>query len=116
MTVATFLDSINDRLEDVIERVQVLSHDLDERELNRRPDPKHWSMGQIFEHMVMGVEGYLPSMRSAVQEALRQGVDRDVSHTWFGRMIIKASGPGSNTPVPKALIPSEGPHQLKLVE
>jgi hypothetical protein len=116
VTSGALLESVSDRLEDLVERVQVLSQGLDDAAMNRKPDPKRWSIGQIFDHMIMGAEGYLPKIREALQSSRREGVEREVNHTWFGRLVIKAAGPSSNAPAPKQLVPGSGPYRREIID
>jgi hypothetical protein len=116
MTSGAFLESIVDRMEDLVERVQVLSHDVDDRSLNLKPDSKRLSMGQIFEHMILGAQEYVANTRSALQSSTREGVEREFNHTWFGKFIIKAAGPKGSAPMPKALVPGPGPFRKEIID
>lgn len=116
MTNSLFLQSIVDRLEDSIERVQALSGVFDESSLNWRPDPKHWSCAQIFQHMLVASESYVPEIEKALSGKARSAADPEVVHSWFGRIVIRAAGPSGNTPVPKKLTPRPGPYRADIVE
>ena len=116
MIASVFLQSIIERLEDLIARVEVISKGMTDSNLNFKPGPTQWSAGQIFEHMMVGVDGYLPEMRSLVNTTNKSGSDLEVVHSWFGKFLIKASGPSSSAPVPKKMRPGEGPHSRSILE
>jgi hypothetical protein len=116
VTDGALLESVISRLEDLVQRVQILSQGIGERELNAKPIPKRWSIGQTFEHMILGAQDYVANVRTALANTRREGVEREVSHTWFGRIIIRGAGPTGNAPVPKPLIPEDGPYRKDVVD
>jgi hypothetical protein len=62
-----------------------------------------WSPAQILEHMMIANRAYLPVIEEKVREGKRG--DTPIAHSWFGRLLVKASGPGGNAPAPRILRP-----------
>jgi hypothetical protein len=116
MIASVFLQSVIERLDDLIARVQVVSKSMSDRDLNQKTDAKHWSAGQIFEHMLISTDAYLPEMKRLVGSTNKCGSDLEVVYSWFGRFIIKAAGPSGNAPVPKKMVPGNGPHSKAEVD
>jgi hypothetical protein len=115
MVCSTFLEDIAARTEKLIGRAHAATVGLSEEALNGKPGPKEWSIAQIFEHVRIANEAYLPAMQRAAEQA-NFGRDVEVRHTLFGSLLIKASGPSGNAPAPKRLIPGEGPFERDVVE
>ena len=92
-------------MEGLIGRVQLIDSTLDTKALNWRPEDRPWSSGQILDHMNLAVAPYLDTLTPAITGARRCEADPDVVHSWFGQLLIKASGPSGNAPAPKKLHP-----------
>jgi hypothetical protein len=116
MIASIFLQSVIERLDDLLARIEVISKGMTDPDLNYRPDPKHWTAGQIFEHMLISTDGYLPEMKKLISSTTKSGSDLEIVHSWFGRFLIKAAGPSGNAPVPKKMVPSNGPHSHAVIE
>ena len=103
-------------MEEQIERGRAVGRKLDVSGLNFKPDPKRWSAGQIFEHMMLANAYYLPVMKAAIEGAPRSKSGDVVQHTWFGRFVIKGAGPDGNAPAPKSLHPRGGSFDTTVVD
>lgn len=105
-----------DRIEDAVERIQAISKDLNDQQLNWKPDPKRWSIGQTFDHMLIAANPYLPEIKLALATAQRAPADPEVEHSWFGKFVIRAAGPKGNAPVPKSMVPGSGVYRHEIVD
>ncbi|HVT12942.1 MAG TPA: DinB family protein [Fimbriimonadaceae bacterium] len=106
MTASLFLQSVADRIEDMVEQVQDLSKTLTDAQLNWKPHPKRWSVGQTLDHMLIAADPYVSQIKEALGKVHRVSGDPEVLHTFFGKLIIRGAGPSGNAPVPKAMVPS----------
>lgn len=82
---------------------------LNEEQLNWRPAPGSWSVGQCLEHLCITNEAYLP----AIVEALREKADAPVQQIvpgafggWFLRNFIEPSAKGKRAPAPPKIRPT----------
>jgi len=73
-------------------------------------------MAQIFEHMLMAINSYIPEIKGVLVSTVRSPADPDVTHTWFGKIIIRGAGPSGKAPVPKSLVPGTGPYREDIVD
>ncbi|HSI73827.1 MAG TPA: DinB family protein [Fimbriimonas sp.] len=116
MICSTFLEEIESRLADLVNRARSHQVSLSNAQLNWSPGKDLWSIGQIYEHMRLANVKYLPLMEEGVGAA-RYGRETDqVRHSLVGKMIAKAAGPGTNVPAHPAMIPSAGPFDQKVIE
>jgi hypothetical protein len=90
---------------------------LTEEQINWKPTPDEWSIGQIFEHTLKGNLKYRAAIESALASA-PPGENPRYSSGFMGRLLIRALKPGSNmyAPVPKVLEPTEGPFRPDIVQ
>jgi hypothetical protein len=90
-------------------RAVKLAKPLTAVQLNWRPSPAEWSIGQCLDHLLVANRVYLPPISEALQHAPRRTVD-EITPGWFGRWFIrsfiapspaskKAKAPGKITPV-----------------
>jgi hypothetical protein len=115
MECSDFLQSIERRLEDQISRGRLVGQSTSPDQLNWTPEPKKWSIAQIYEHMMLAGAGYLPTIKSGIDKA-RKMESSPVKHSFFGRFIIRGAGPQGNVPAPKQLRPKPGPYTPDIVE
>jgi len=111
---SVFLDTVQAQIRAVLERGRALGEDIPTDELNWQPAPERWSIGQIYDHMNLATDSYIPPMQKAI-EAGAKGSDLEAINTWFGKLVIKSSGPAGNAPVPKKLAPGEGPFNRTVI-
>ena len=91
------LDNIRTGLEDVTQRAQATFGELNERQLNWRPDAKRWSVAQCFDHLLAADR----LMVRAAQDAINQVRARTLWQrlpiwpSMFGRLLIRSQAPGA---------------------
>ena len=110
-----FIDDVEQRLVDGINRGRDAGHSVTPDQLNWCPGPSKWSMAQIFEHMMLANAGYLPTIRNAIDSSAKDQ-QRQVKHTFFGKLIIRGAGPQGNAPAPKQLVPGPGPYTPDIID
>lgn len=115
MQCSELLKSVEDRFVDQLARGREVAKRLREEDLNRSPGPGKWSIGQIFEHMILSALSYEQTMKSAVETAAK-GASAEIRHTMFGKFIIKSAGPEGNSPAPKPFVPKNDHHTMQIVE
>ena len=70
------------------QRARALAKTLTSRQLNWKPGPDEWSIGQCLEHLSSTNEVYVPAMSSALA-ARPLAVVSEISPGWFGRWFIR---------------------------
>lgn len=78
-------------VEESIRRIRALRDELAYLQIGWRPPDGGWSIGQVFEHLILTDTPYLENMRAAMHGAQRGGVDWKPS--FMGGMIIRAVSP-----------------------
>jgi hypothetical protein len=70
---------------------------LRDDQLNWRPDPNRWSVGECFDHMNITGGLLLPGIEEAIASGWERGVASEgpFSYGWPGRMFIESMQPGS---------------------
>ena len=104
------------RNEKLVNRLLLAVEGLDEETLNRSSVSGVWSPAQVVEHMVLAHPPYLKTITDALPRAIADRGDSPVSHSFFGRLILKGVGPGGKAPVPKALRARETRVPLSIVD
>jgi len=69
------------------DRARHLIAGLTAEQLNWRPSPSAWSIGQCLEHLAIGSELYLPPMAKALRDKPPSAVP-EITPGWFGRWFI----------------------------
>lgn len=108
MTSNELVDSVSNRLASLESRVEAAFARLDDEAANRPLPPSNWSAYQILDHLMKTNAPYIPALKAAIAAA-PDGGDQDATFSWFGKLLIKAAGPGGNAPAHKQLIPAPGP-------
>jgi len=67
---------------------QVVTSGLTEEQLNWRPAPGSWSVGQCLEHLCITNEAYLPAI-SAALEGKPEAPAEQITPGWFGRWFLR---------------------------
>ena len=92
------------------ERAKELVIGLDPEQLNWRPQPGAWSVGQCLEHLCIANEAYLPAISSSLVGKPVSAV-QDITPGWFGRWFIKSfiepSPQTKRAKAPKKIVPGE---------
>ena len=110
-----FLDLIERRLSDQIERGRTASHATTAEQVNWIPEPKKWSIAQILEHMMLANAPYLMTIKNGIAAAAKDPSAR-LKHTLFGKAIMRGAGPQGNVPAPKKLHPAPGPYTPDIID
>ena len=71
------------------QRAIALARGLTVEQLNWKPRPDQWSVGQCLEHLCISGEVYLPPIASALKNRPRAPVDR-ITPGWFGAWFIRS--------------------------
>lgn len=78
-------------VQESIGRIRALRAELAYLQIGWRPPDGGWSIGQVFEHLILTDTPYLENMRTVLPGAKRGGADWKPSFT--GAMIIRAVSP-----------------------
>ena len=92
----------------ITEHAQSLTAGLDDHQLSWRPPNGGWSIGQIFEHLVVVNDSYLERIRPLVRraDALRTRIaDAQWRPTLMGRMLVNAFHSTRKLPAPRMYRP-----------
>ena len=91
------------------QRATALVKPLSVQQLNWKPSPGQWSVGQCLEHLCVANELYVPAIASALVDPPR-GAVQDITPGWFGRWFIRSYiAPSSETRrgrAPRKIVPS----------
>jgi hypothetical protein len=113
---ASFLTDFERRLTEQMRRAKAAASGLSVDELNRKHSGRDWSIAQIFDHLMISTAPYLDCMSRAIEGAPRSTVGGEINFSMLGSFIIRAAGPGPNTPAPKKLHPGGGPYGKDIVD
>jgi hypothetical protein len=69
-------------------RATALAKDLTARQLNWRPAPGAWSIGQCLDHLCAANDVYLPALSTALADR-RDAPIEEIAPGWFGRWFIR---------------------------
>lgn len=99
-------------------RAERLAKALSREQLNWRPRPDAWSVGQCLEHLCVANEVYLPTISTSLQ-GRRWSPVQEIAPGWFGRWFIRKyiepSSETRRTRAPKKIEPGKqvGPSILE---
>lgn len=92
-------------------RMRDLVGGLSRAQLNFRPAPKAWSVGQCLDHLVVSMRVYLGPLERSLEKAAahgREGGEPYGRGTWIGRFLVDAlRKPGKRYPAPPSFRPRE---------
>jgi hypothetical protein len=77
-----------DGFNDADRRASALARRLSAAQLNWKPSPHQWSIGQCLDHLLVASEVYLPPMSRALDGRDPSPVD-DITPGWLGRFFIR---------------------------
>jgi len=90
------------------QRAIALARGLSVEQLNWKPRPESWSVGQCLEHLCISGEVYLPPIAKALNNRQRSPVEQ-ITPGWFGawfiRTYIAPSPVTKKAPAPKKIRP-----------
>lgn len=91
-------------------RAERVARTLARDELNWRPRPDAWSVGQCLEHITIGNELYLDAIEAALTRNLNTGPVQDVTpgafSRWFIRAYIEPSAQTKRATAPRKITPA----------
>jgi hypothetical protein len=91
-------------------RAERLGKALTAAQLNWRPRPDAWSIGQCLQHLCVTNEVYLPAISTSLEDRRRSRV-QEIVPGWFGRWFIRKfiapSSEGSRTSAPQKIVPDD---------
>ena len=91
-------------------RAESLAKTLTSEQLNWRPKPDVWSVGQCLQHLWLSNEVYLPAISTSLKGRQRARV-QEITPGWFGRWFIwnyvEASSESRRTRAPRKIEPDE---------
>jgi hypothetical protein len=70
-------------------RAIALAKPLTPEQLNWKPAPDQWSVGQCLEHLAIAIEVYLPPIADALASAHPGHGADEITPGWFGRWFIR---------------------------
>lgn len=76
-----------DGLNDADRRATALARGLSGDQLNWKPSPDRWSIGQCLDHLLVSTEVYLPTMSNALDGRDSSPVEV-ITPGWLGRLFI----------------------------
>jgi hypothetical protein len=92
------------------QRADSLAKTLSAEQLNWRPRPDVWSVGQCLQHLWLSNEVYLPAISTSLKGRQRARV-QEITPGWFGRWFIRnyveASSESRRTRAPRKIEPDE---------
>lgn len=114
------LGELQVQLEASDHEAQALLRDLDEEQLNWRPDERSWSIAQCIDHLNVTNRVYLVPIRHAIEEARRKGVVRKgpIHPGFFGRWFVATlePPPKRKLPAPRKIVPAVRKGKAELIE
>jgi hypothetical protein len=72
------------------QRAVVLAKPLSLNQLNWKPSPGEWSIGQCLDHLCVANDVYLAAMEKGLQGRAR-GTAQEIAPGWFGRWFIRTA-------------------------
>jgi hypothetical protein len=75
-----------------------------------------WSVGKVLKHLCMADEPYLDAVETALANPRAAAGSDNYRHTLVGKLLIRASGPGANTPAPKFMVPPDASYSKEIIE
>ena len=79
-------------------------------QLNWKPNPRSWSIGQVMDHLIVSNSLYFPTFELIISGKKRTNIWEKIGlfRKFFGRFLINGLTPGSdqNIQAPKAFIPT----------
>lgn len=86
------VDQILRELDDATAKMHRLADPLSEDQLNRRPAPERWSVGECLLHLITTNDAYIPALQQAKQRA--RGAKSDSYEIgWFASWFVRSLEP-----------------------
>ena len=114
------LREIQSQLEASDREAHALFRELDEEQLNWRPDERSWSIAQCLDHLNVANRLYLAPMLQAIEEARRKGAVRKgpIHPGFIGRWFVASMEPPPKRklPAPRKIVPAVRKEKSELIE
>lgn len=114
LTQDEFLDAQCEALRDLAQRCFAEFGELVDSQINWRPGPGKWSIGQCLDHLRVSGDLYLEAMTSAIAEAPGPPATQ-YKPTFVGRLLVANVGPNAWLPVPVPPLFEPGPGPIPRV-
>jgi DinB superfamily len=96
------------QLDDIERRARAIASDLDDSAMAWTPPAGGWSIGQVFEHLVLGNVIYFPPMRALLARGRPAGA-RPWQPSFSGRLLIGSLISPRKLPAPARIRPGPKP-------
>ncbi|MDQ3811385.1 MAG: DinB family protein [Chloroflexota bacterium] len=119
MTQRSHVARLLDEVDAIDERITSLTAGLDDRQLNWQPPDGGWSIGQVFEHLVVANDSYLDRIWPLVREdnaPRHTSVQAEWRPTLMGRMLVGSFRSPRKLPAPRIYRPSAQPRARVVAE
>lgn len=114
------LQALRAKLEASDREAHALLHDLNEEQLNWRPDERSWSVAQCLDHLNVANRAYLAPMLGAVERARRAGDVQlaPIRPGFLGRWFVSTlePPPKRRLPAPGKIVPALRKGRAELTE
>ena len=87
--MADWTQRLLSELDDSDRRAEKVARGLTAEQLNWRPRPDAWSVGQCLDHLYAANQVYLPAISASLQERRESRVE-EIALPWFGRWFIRS--------------------------
>lgn len=115
MNSDAFLEKIAEQAQDQVNRARVIMESIDDATINRVPEGNLWTVGQVFDHMIIANTPYLAVIEEKLSTTKKTGAG-EIKHSWLGNFLMKAAGPEGNAPAPKFMIPANPPTSRERID
>lgn len=112
------LDEYGRQYEVIAGDVRALAAPLSQEQLDWRPEPNRWSIGECLQHLHLGHHPYLPVIERAIADGWERGlVGGGARYGWLDRWFIRnlESPPKRRMKAPKKLQPASSRPKDELV-
>src|SRR5215213_4123 len=109
---------MNDDVASVVKQIETIAVDaervfgsLSPTQLNWKPGPERWSVGQCFDHLITANQSYFPAIDNVIEGRRQSSVWQKLPLLpgLWGKLLIKALDPSSTRRVkaPKRFLPAQ---------
>ena len=100
MTQNEFLKSLSEHLDRNKDRIEKSFYYLQEEDLNKKPDPRTWSISQNIEHLNLTHTHYLKQLQALESKVKDHDIDPPFYHSLKGRFFIRGMAPKDGGVIP----------------
>ncbi|MCB0395383.1 MAG: DinB family protein [Flavobacteriales bacterium] len=90
-----YYDEVRDRIGSLTDQVQLLFSHLTGEQLNTKPEPGRWSIGECLDHLITTNRSYYPAFQALSKANRRPSFWERFSpfSHYFGKLLIETTGP-----------------------